>query len=153
MISKEKVEKMILSLIRLFDLEQFCLLSLFGLSKMYLAIKKLKEVLKHQYAIKMLIRIDIQNSKQHKLYCSIRGMNFNKHSQLYHLNCLTIVQAGYDFIFCGLNQIQRGWGGGSGPPLKITKYIEFLSNTEPDSLKNHKAAKPAFNFGPSSARP
>ena len=27
----------------------------------------------------------------------------------------------------------------------------FLSNTGPDPLKNHKATKPAFNVGPSSA--
>ena len=36
------------------------------------------------------------------------------------------------------------------PPLEIKKG--FLSNTAPDPLKNHKATKPAFNIGPSSAR-
>ena len=39
----------------------------------------------------------------------------------------------------------------SGPPLKNYKNIGFLSNAGPDSLKNHKATKPAFNVGPSSA--
>ena len=38
------------------------------------------------------------------------------------------------------------------PPQKITKNIGFLCNTCPDYLKNHKATKPAFNVGPSSAR-
>ena len=35
-------------------------------------------------------------------------------------------------------------GGTRGPdthPLKNHKYIEFLSNTGPDLLKNHKATK------------
>ena len=31
-------------------------------------------------------------------------------------------------------------------------YILFLSNTGPDSMKNHKATKPAYNGGPSLAR-
>ena len=44
----------------------------------------------------------------------------------------------------------RGSRGGQRPPLKITKNIGFLSNIGP--LKNHKATKPAFNDGPSSAR-
>ena len=46
----------------------------------------------------------------------------------------------------------RGGGGGGrgpGPPLENHKNIGFLS---PDPLKNHKATKPAFNVGPSSAR-
>ena len=54
-------------------------------------------------------------------------------------------------------RIQRGGGGGGGgglgvqtPPEK-SQNIEFRSNTGPDSLKNHKAFKPAFNVGPSSA--
>ena len=47
----------------------------------------------------------------------------------------------------------RGQGGqGVGPPLKNYKNKEFLSNTGPDSQENHKATKPAFNVGPSSAR-
>ena len=42
-----------------------------------------------------------------------------------------------------------GGGRGLGPhPWEITKNIGFLSNTGADSLKNHKATKPAFNFGP-----
>ena len=48
-------------------------------------------------------------------------------------------------------RIQREGGQGPRlPPLKITKY-EFLSNSAPDPLKNHKATKPAFNVGQSSA--
>ena len=50
-------------------------------------------------------------------------------------------------------------GGGTGgpdipPPIKNHKNIasESLSNTGPDPLKFHKAAKQAFNVGPSSAR-
>ena len=48
----------------------------------------------------------------------------------------------------------EGGGGGQGvrtPPEKSQK-IGFLSNTGPDPLKNHKATKPAFTVGPSSAR-
>ena len=46
----------------------------------------------------------------------------------------------------------RGGGGrGSRSPRKNHKNIEFLSNTGLDPLKNHKATKPAFNVGPSSA--
>ena len=38
-------------------------------------------------------------------------------------------------------------------PHPLKKYkIGFLSNTGPGPLKNHEAAKPAFNDGPSSAR-
>ena len=36
-------------------------------------------------------------------------------------------------------------------PLKNYKYIGSLSNTGQDPLKNHKATKPAFNVGSSSA--
>ena len=50
-------------------------------------------------------------------------------------------------------RIQRGGGyRGCGPPLKNHKYIGFLSNTGPNLLKNHKATKPEFNIGQSSAR-
>ena len=47
-------------------------------------------------------------------------------------------------------------GQGSGPPppplpLKNHKNIGVLRNTGLDSLNNHKATKPAFNVGPSSA--
>ena len=51
-------------------------------------------------------------------------------------------------------RIQRGGAGGPDAlPLKNHKInIGFLSNTGPDTLKNHKAAKPEFNVGPSSAR-
>ena len=48
-------------------------------------------------------------------------------------------------------QIQRG-AGGPISPLENHKNIGFLSNTGPDPLKNHKATKPAFNVGLSSAR-
>ena len=47
-------------------------------------------------------------------------------------------------------RIQKGDGGAGDPdPLNIG----FLSNAGPDPLKNNKATtKPAFNFGPLSAR-
>ena len=48
-------------------------------------------------------------------------------------------------------RIQRG-DRGPDPPLKNHKNIRFLSNTGLDTLKNHKAAKPEFNNGPSLAR-
>ena len=36
--------------------------------------------------------------------------------------------------------------------LKNHESIEFLTSTGPDPLENHKATKPSFNVGPSSAR-
>ena len=48
-------------------------------------------------------------------------------------------------------RIQRGYGG-SGHPSEKSQNIGFLSNAGPDPMKNHKATKPAFNVGPSSAR-
>ena len=49
----------------------------------------------------------------------------------------------------------RGGGGGGvldPPPLRNNhKKLWFLSNTGPDPLEIHKATKPAFNVGPSSA--
>ena len=42
--------------------------------------------------------------------------------------------------------------GGPTSPLENHENIGFLSNTGPDPLKNHKATKPAFNVGLSSAR-
>ena len=48
----------------------------------------------------------------------------------------------------------EGGGGGQGvrtPPGK-SHNIGFLSNTDPDPLKNQKATKPGLNFGPSPVR-
>ena len=45
--------------------------------------------------------------------------------------------------------------GGQGvrtPPLKNHNILGFLSNTGPEFSENHKATKPEFNVGPSSAR-
>ena len=47
-------------------------------------------------------------------------------------------------------RIQRG--GADPPPPENHKNIGFLSNTGPDHLTNDKAAKPAYNVRPSSAR-
>ena len=41
-------------------------------------------------------------------------------------------------------------GGGGGGAEKSQKNIGFLSSTDPDSMKNHKATKSAFNVGLSS---
>ena len=49
---------------------------------------------------------------------------------------------------------EGGRGGGdrvSRPLLKNHKNIGFLSNIGPDPQKNHKATKPAFDYGPSLA--
>ena len=47
-------------------------------------------------------------------------------------------------------------GGDRGPdpppPLKNHKNIGFLSNSDPDPLKNYKATEPAFNVGLPSGR-
>ena len=45
----------------------------------------------------------------------------------------------------------RGRGLGVWTRPEKSQSIEFLSNTGADPLKNHKATKPAFNVGPSSA--
>ena len=54
-----------------------------------------------------------------------------------------------------MGQLARIEGGGGAwvpdPPEKSQKYRVSLQ-TGPDLLKNHKATKPAFNVGPSSAR-
>ena len=42
-------------------------------------------------------------------------------------------------------------GSGLPPPLQKHKYIGFLGNTGLDPLSFHKAFKPTFNVGPSSA--
>ena len=47
---------------------------------------------------------------------------------------------------------EGGGGRRSVPPPEKSQKIGFLSNTDPDSLKDHKATKPEFNVGPSSAR-
>ena len=43
-------------------------------------------------------------------------------------------------------------GQGARTPLENYKNIGFLSTTVPDPYNNHKATKPAFNEGASSAR-
>ena len=51
-------------------------------------------------------------------------------------------------------RIQSGGHNGFGPPENLIN-IGFLSNTVftgPDPLKDHKATKATFNFGPSFAR-
>ena len=47
----------------------------------------------------------------------------------------------------------RGGDRGSRPPPEKKKHknIGFLSNTGPDPLENHKATKPVFIVGPTSA--
>ena len=49
-------------------------------------------------------------------------------------------------------RIQNVGHGVRPPPLKNHKNIGFQSNFGQDPLNNHKAAKPAFNVGPSTAR-
>ena len=48
--------------------------------------------------------------------------------------------------------LKVGEGVRTPPPQKSQKNIGFLSNTCSDPLKKHKATKPAFNVGPTSAR-
>ena len=65
------------------------------------------------------------------------------HDLFSRLDTITYVQTG------SRADPEGGQGVRTPPP---PKNIGFLSNTGPDPLKNHKAAKPAFNVGPSSAR-
>ena len=46
----------------------------------------------------------------------------------------------------------RGDKGSGPPPLKNKKNVGFLCKTCLDSLKHHKANKPLFKVGPTSAR-
>ena len=56
---------------------------------------------------------------------------------------MRLVKAHINLGMCGS---RGGGGGGSGlDPLENYKNIGFLSNTGPDTLKNHKAAKQEFN--------
>ena len=42
--------------------------------------------------------------------------------------------------YCGMGGSRGGWGGAGGPdPSEKSQNIGFLSNTDPDPLKNHKA--------------
>ena len=52
---------------------------------------------------------------------------------------------------CGASWADPEGAGSPDPHLKNHKNIGFLCNTGPDLLKNHKAAKPAYNVGPTSA--
>ena len=47
-------------------------------------------------------------------------------------------------------RIQRGAGGPDPPPEK-SQILRVSYYSGPDPLKNHKATKPEFNVGPSSA--
>ena len=42
-------------------------------------------------------------------------------------------------------------GQGFEPPPRLKNHNNFFSNSGLDPLKSHKATKPAFNVGPSSA--
>ena len=57
----------------------------------------------------------------------------------------------YVFFFKFCIGESRG-GKGVRTPLNNHKNIGFRCNTGPDPLIDHKATKPAFNVGPSSAR-
>ena len=66
----------------------------------------------------------------------------------------------YQLTYLDLHSLQKSCAdpeGGRGtrgpdPPLENYKNIGLLSKSGPDPLNNHKANKPAFNFGPLSAR-
>ena len=51
------------------------------------------------------------------------------------------------FIVCSSHAriLRRDRGSGPPPPHEKSQSIGFLSNNGPDSLKNDKATKPAFN--------
>ena len=69
------------------------------------------------------------------------------------LNAHSDVSSGTRGMKFALGLIMPGsrGGGGAGAP-DPPENIGFLSNIGPDPLKSHKATKPAFNVGPSSAR-
>ena len=92
---------------------------------------------------------------------------YHFNANLVHTKCTTSVRMYYHLMQkygahqvcnkCTLCTLKFSWadpegGGGVLDPLKNHKNIGFLCNTGPNTLKNHKATKPAFHFGPSSAR-
>ena len=105
----------------------------------------------------MLICVFVVRMQQNQIdFLATRSNIMRYHIQqvlLHSLNVVPICKT--DGIFPHA-WIQRG---GRGPdhhppppsPEELQKYIGFLSNTGPDTLKNHKAIKPAFNVGPSFA--
>ena len=46
----------------------------------------------------------------------------------------------------------EGGAQGARIPLEKSQNIGYLSNIDPDLLKNNNGVEPAFNFGPSSVR-
>ena len=78
---------------------------------------------------------------------------------IYHKICVTLLYEGeastnIKFLKRTTSCADRERGGAGEPDPQALKNhkIGFLSNTGQDPLKNHKAAKPAFNVGPSTAR-
>ena len=51
-----------------------------------------------------------------------------------------------------IQRVEGGQGAGGSDTPKNHKNIGSVSNTGPDTLKNDKATKPAFDVRPSSAR-
>ena len=51
-----------------------------------------------------------------------------------------------------MGESRGGTGDPDPPPPEKSQNIEFLINSGPDPLENHNATKPAFNYGPLSAR-
>ena len=82
---------------------------------------------------------------------SIYCWPFSRHNGLFIWECLIKVfwTARQDYPMGGS---RGGTGDPDPPPLKNYRNIGFYSNAGPDPVKNHKAAKPGFNVGPSSAR-
>ena len=71
-----------------------------------------------------------------------------------HFRLLLIIEANHDQSHSKhITRVDPEGRGGQGVwnPSKNHKNIGFLSNTGQDPLKNHKATKPAFNVGQSSA--
>ena len=56
------------------------------------------------------------------------------------------------FVNYESNNARIQWGDRGPDPLAEKSQNIVFCNTCPDPLKNHKANKPAFNVGPSSAR-
>ena len=106
--------------------------------------------------VPMLIACQCQASVFYTFLDLLKYLEFSLHGFLGILPCFVlkplrcVLEITLSITACA--DPEGGGGQGAWTPLKNHKNIGFLSNTCPDSLKNHKATKPEFNVGPSSTR-
>ena len=95
---------------------------------------------------------DLDQLQQWEKNCQMK-FNSDKCEVTRITNKRSVISSTHKFMARNMGGSREGGQGvRTPPPLKDYKNIGFLSNTDPDPLKNHKATKPAFNVRPLSAR-